>query len=452
MTEPGTPTATGGLVNFDVGSVVKVHGMQGTVRFVGSTQFATGKWVGIELDSAEGKNDGSVQGVRYFECKDNYGVFVRASQVKDVLSFHPIASSSSSSSSSPFAAGISGASDLGTSGALSLGTSGELSTPITSKAARRESSIVSSRRESVIPSSLTLQQHQQQSGTGGKMVPFKDFEELRLRLKLLEAKRMEDRERIREFEKLKSDAEQFQVSKTRLTAKCQELQAEVLALKKSVKEAANVRQDLEARHQEAMESLELVTLDKEVAEEKAETLDLEVQILKEQIEEMKLNVEVLQEEQQQSDRQGGGVPGESMAASVGEAQLLKQNERLKEALVKLRDVTTSRENELERSNKEMERDLLHFKDLQGKFDETRGKLSVAEDQIEHLKMQLDDALENTTMIEMLTVKNLKLSEVCAPLVSTFDSVADPFSADRPTVRLFFEMFSKWNSKRKRFWI
>jgi dynactin complex subunit len=36
----------------------------------------------VELDEELGKNDGSVQGERYFESKAGYGVFVRASQCK----------------------------------------------------------------------------------------------------------------------------------------------------------------------------------------------------------------------------------------------------------------------------------------------------------------------------------------------------------------------------------
>jgi dynactin complex subunit len=60
----------------------EVQGTTGTIRFVGSGSFSTGKWVGIELDEPKGKNNGSVQGVSYFECKEQYGVFVRPSQVK----------------------------------------------------------------------------------------------------------------------------------------------------------------------------------------------------------------------------------------------------------------------------------------------------------------------------------------------------------------------------------
>lgn len=42
---------------------------KGTLRYLGETQFASGNWCGVELDEASGKNDGSVDGVRFVSAK-----------------------------------------------------------------------------------------------------------------------------------------------------------------------------------------------------------------------------------------------------------------------------------------------------------------------------------------------------------------------------------------------
>ena len=49
----------------------------GTLMFLGETLFASGIWVGVCLDTDEGKNDGSIDGHKYFECKPLHGIFVR---------------------------------------------------------------------------------------------------------------------------------------------------------------------------------------------------------------------------------------------------------------------------------------------------------------------------------------------------------------------------------------
>jgi len=55
--------------------------LRGTVMFVGPTEFSSGDWVGIDLQEQAGKNDGCVKGVRYFQCKQMHGLFVRPSAV-----------------------------------------------------------------------------------------------------------------------------------------------------------------------------------------------------------------------------------------------------------------------------------------------------------------------------------------------------------------------------------
>lgn len=54
----------------------------GVLRYIGGPEFAEGVWCGIELDGPEGKNNGSLQGIRYFSCEANYGVFVPVSIVE----------------------------------------------------------------------------------------------------------------------------------------------------------------------------------------------------------------------------------------------------------------------------------------------------------------------------------------------------------------------------------
>ncbi|KAI3649159.1 hypothetical protein MP228_007013 [Amoeboaphelidium protococcarum] len=72
-------------MSLQVGQRVKVPSdAYGIIRYIGKTQFKAGVWVGIELESASGKNDGSVQGVRYFNCTDGHGLFVAYERILDL--------------------------------------------------------------------------------------------------------------------------------------------------------------------------------------------------------------------------------------------------------------------------------------------------------------------------------------------------------------------------------
>jgi dynactin 1 len=78
--------SVGAVVDVAIGKGVIARGI---ARYVGTTSFSTGKWVGVELPEPKGKNDGSVQGVAYFQCKPLCGVFVRMGQAKVVANEPP---------------------------------------------------------------------------------------------------------------------------------------------------------------------------------------------------------------------------------------------------------------------------------------------------------------------------------------------------------------------------
>ncbi|KAF8324452.1 uncharacterized protein EI90DRAFT_2977087 [Cantharellus anzutake] len=85
----------------EVGDYVRIDSLdvEGTIRFLGGTEFKAGVWAGVELcasDIGKGKNNGTVAGVKYFSCPPNCGVFVLATKLTRI----PVRPSSVASSHS----------------------------------------------------------------------------------------------------------------------------------------------------------------------------------------------------------------------------------------------------------------------------------------------------------------------------------------------------------------
>jgi tubulin-specific chaperone E len=78
--------------SFDVGqrvqSVEKGARKIGTVKYVGPVQGYEGIWAGVDWDDGEGRHNGSVNGVRYFEAAgDKSASFVRLHSLSKGVTF-----------------------------------------------------------------------------------------------------------------------------------------------------------------------------------------------------------------------------------------------------------------------------------------------------------------------------------------------------------------------------
>ncbi|KAF3319343.1 hypothetical protein TWF173_003785 [Orbilia oligospora] len=246
----------------------------------------------------------------------------------------------------------------------------------------------------------------------------KEIEDLKSKIRLLEKKRTEDRDKLQAMTRIEAERDKYEVIIHKLQSKMQPQQAEIADLRKQIKDLEAQREDLENQKQENEMIVEMATLDREMAEENFEVLKTEVAAYKAKLEELELEVEVLREEN--AELSEGMSPEEK--TSAGWLQMERQNERLKEALLRLRDVTMQQEAELRDSLKSLEEDNNDLSQFKEQYEGVRDKLSQADIIIEDLRTQLDNALGAEEMLEELTEKNLSYSEQVEELKATIEDL------------------------------
>ncbi|CAH8856261.1 unnamed protein product [Trichobilharzia szidati] len=179
----------------------------------------------------------------------------------------------------------------------------------------------------------------------------------------------------------------------------------------SIKEKAEVKEAFDRYREEVtemVENIEMATLDKEMAEEKLETLTAEIELLKEQVEELTLENQILKEE---SEEKGGVAVGvEGGPTPLQFKNLEQQNERMKEALVKLRDLVNQDKSEISALTKQITSLESEVSQLQTEKERLTKDVKDSVEQIIELKEQVDASLGIDTMVSQLTQRNLELEE------------------------------------------
>uniref|UniRef100_A0A8C8EQY4 Dynactin subunit 1 n=2 Tax=Oncorhynchus tshawytscha TaxID=74940 RepID=A0A8C8EQY4_ONCTS len=359
-------SADGGGKPAKVGSVVEVigKGQRGTVAYVGATLFATGKWVGVILDEPKGKNDGTVQGKRYFQCDENCGIFVRQSQIQ-----------------------------LVEDGA----TSPDIPESSTAKFLSKQKGEQNNKAVAFI--------YMEEESLRGQV---KDLEE---KLETLKMKRAEDKVKLKELEKHKIQLEQLQEWKTKMQEQQTDLQKQLKEAKKDAREALEAKDRYMEEMSDTADAIEMATLDKEMAEERSESMQVEVESLKEKVEELTMDLEIIKHEVEEKGSDGA-------ASSYHVKQLEEQNSRLKDALVRMRDLSSSEKQEHVKLQKQMEKKNGELETLRTQKEKLQEEMKQAEATIDELKEQVDAALGAEEMVETLTERNLDLEEKVRELRET----------------------------------
>ncbi|XP_030348186.1 dynactin subunit 1 isoform X2 [Strigops habroptila] len=437
----GRMSAEGSSRPLKVGSRVEVigKGHRGTVAYVGATLFATGKWVGVILDEAKGKNDGTVQGRRYFTCEENHGIFVRQSQIQV---FEDGADTTSPETPESAALKVPKRDSMdATKGSKLRGVKPKKTTARRAKPTRTPSSAASSGTAG--PSGSA-------SASGGEMSssepstpaqtplvapvipspslasplapsvpsPTKEEENLRAqvrdleeKLETLKIKRNEDKAKLKELEKYKIQLEQVQEWKSKMQEQQADLQKRLKEAKKEAKDALEAKERYMEEMADTADAIEMATLDKEMAEERAESLQQEVDSLKEKVEYLTMDLEILKHEIEEKGSDGA-------ASSYQVKQLEEQNARLKEALVRMRDLSASEKQEHVKLQKQMEKKNTELESLRQQREKLQEEVKQAEKTVDELKEQVDAALGAEEMVETLTERNLDLEEKVRELRET----------------------------------
>lgn len=415
------------MSEFKVGQRIETNTHRtGIVKYVGPIHVAEGAWLGIDLQEASGKNDGSVRGERYFDCPPQHGLFVKETDILRIIS-QPAPKAAAPKPKAPAPAPKSRPSSVVAPRPASTRPASVTSPPAAPRASShtkrqsvapaaprtplrapaRKPSVASASTAAPSPpptrpsvtsrpsASSTTTSTSQPTNPLRTSTRDSNVDVLQTKIKHLEKQHAEDQAGLKELSKAETDRDKYYGIVQKLQAKCQTLHQESQAAKEQLKNAEEENERLAKEAQELEFNAEVAGLDKEMAEERVDTLESELDNLRRIAEERDLELDILREEA----KAYTADMSEEDKEAAGYYRLQHENERLRDALMMLKEVTEEEAHKSKIRIDELEEDSTQLETLQAEHETLQQQLAKTLEAAENFKAQLNDRndLEDTVL-------------------------------------------------------
>jgi dynactin 1 len=418
------------MSQFKIGQTVETNAhQQGLVQYVGPIHVAEGDWLGIELPLPEGKNDGSLRGERYFSCPPFHGLFTKESNILTIIAQPaPKPAPATSTMKPPAKPKLPTVAKPRPSSVItpkpaprtSIIAKRQSIAPVQSNAAlrapARKASIAglsstSNTEHNVKPAQSSAPRTSAAASTTSTASAVKtqrdgNLETLLTKIRHLEKNHNDDQEQLKELSQVKDERDRFKSILQKIQTKYQVLHQD-FADQKTVTQDLQVQYDQISRAQQEHEiDLEDALIDKEMAEERADQVEAEVDSLRSKLEEKEMELDILRDEAElfkadmtHEERQNAGY-----------YQVQHDNERLRQALVVLKEMTEEKERDNKARFLELEADVASLEALRQENADLKEQIHDTNSIVEHLRAQVDASAEWEDVSMELTSKNQELED------------------------------------------
>ncbi|CAJ0957458.1 unnamed protein product, partial [Mesorhabditis belari] len=235
--------------------------------------------------------------------------------------------------------------------------------------------------------------------------------DLNEKLETLRIKRQEDRAKLQHAEQIQLQLESQQKKNHKLGETLHDAQKKLAENEREVSELLAWRAANQETIHNHQNDLEMALLDKEMVEVKVDELTSKVEDLEQALELSKTELEILREEMRSTAGEGGGHNLNSIQLKSFE----EQNDKLKQACIKLRDANSILASEKQENAKELSALRNENSELLRLLEITKQQANEANERMLDLQERVDANLDAVNMVEALTLKSMEAEDEKAAL-------------------------------------